>query len=271
MHEQVVVTGAQHVQCDVRRGRLATQARDTGGRGVQAGQQLGEVEIRRAEDDELTVEHELRAGDGAQRVDDLREVPRERPLVAAAQVDVVTVAERETAEAVPLRLEEPVVALGQRATQHREHRRDRRCDGQGHGGSIPTSVATFAAMTTPIEIVREFCAAWTDLDVDRICSYFTDDATYHNIPIAPVTGRDAIRATIEGFTKDAERVEFRVGAIAADGDVVMTERVDVFFLPGVTVELPVMGTFELRGGKIAAWRDYFDLAQFTSQLPSASA
>lgn len=123
---------------------------------------------------------------------------------------------------------------------------------------------------TPIAIVRDFCDAWSGLDIDRICSFFTDDATYHNIPIAPVTGIDAIRSTIVGFTTGAERVEFRIGAIAADGDTVMTERVDVFVLPGATVELPVMGTFELRDGKIAAWRDYFDLAQFTNQLPSAS-
>jgi limonene-1,2-epoxide hydrolase len=27
-----------------------------------------------------------------------------------------------------------------------------------------------------------------------------------------------------------------------------------------------MGTFELRDGKIAAWRDYFDLNQYMSQL-----
>jgi hypothetical protein len=28
-----------------------------------------------------------------------------------------------------------------------------------------------------------------------------------------------------------------------------------------TVEIPVMGTFEIRDGKIAVWRDYFDLNQ----------
>jgi limonene-1,2-epoxide hydrolase len=27
----------------------------------------------------------------------------------------------------------------------------------------------------------------------------------------------------------------------------------------------VMGTFELRDGKIAAWRDFFDMAQWTRQ------
>ena len=45
----------------------------------------------------------------------------------------------------------------------------------------------------------------------------------------------------------------------------LTERVDVFVLPNVTIELPVMGTFEVRDGKIAKWRDYFDLNQYMSR------
>jgi limonene-1,2-epoxide hydrolase len=48
----------------------------------------------------------------------------------------------------------------------------------------------------------------------------------------------------------------------------MTERVDVFTLPGRTFELPVMGAFEVSGGKISAWRDYFDMNQFTSRMGS---
>jgi limonene-1,2-epoxide hydrolase len=47
---------------------------------------------------------------------------------------------------------------------------------------------------------------------------------------------------------------------------VMTERVDVYKLPGKSFELPVMGTFEVSGGKISAWRDYFDPNQFTSRM-----
>jgi limonene-1,2-epoxide hydrolase len=46
----------------------------------------------------------------------------------------------------------------------------------------------------------------------------------------------------------------------------MTERVDVFKLPGKSFELPVMGAFEVDGGKISAWRDYFDLKQFMSRM-----
>jgi limonene-1,2-epoxide hydrolase len=32
-----------------------------------------------------------------------------------------------------------------------------------------------------------------------------------------------------------------------------------------------MGAFELEDGKIRAWRDYFDLAQFTKQMPGSPA
>ena len=46
----------------------------------------------------------------------------------------------------------------------------------------------------------------------------------------------------------------------------MTERTDAFTLNGRLGEFPVMGIFEIRDGKIAAWRDYFDLAQVTAFL-----
>jgi limonene-1,2-epoxide hydrolase len=121
----------------------------------------------------------------------------------------------------------------------------------------------------PIDVVRRFCDTWSTGDIDAIMAFFADDAVYHNIPIEPVTGVEAIRSTIAGFTKGVEKIEFRVDNIASsDSDVVLTERVDIFTLPGKTIELPVMGTFEVRGGKIAAWRDYFDLNQFMGQMPS---
>jgi limonene-1,2-epoxide hydrolase len=122
-------------------------------------------------------------------------------------------------------------------------------------------------MTNAIDLIQAFCDEWgKGASVDAIVGYFTDDAVYHNIPVDPVTGRDAIKSTIQMFTTGVDRVEFRVHHIAAAGDVVLTERVDAFFFPDKTIELPVMGTFEVRDGKIAAWRDYFDLNQYMSQL-----
>ena len=118
----------------------------------------------------------------------------------------------------------------------------------------------------PLDVVTRFCAAWSRLDIDEIIGYFGEDAVYHNIPVDPVVGRENIRAVIVGFTTGWEQVEFEVRHAVAQGDVVLTERVDRFISPERTVSLPVMGTFEMDGGLIKEWRDYFDLNQFMSQL-----
>jgi limonene-1,2-epoxide hydrolase len=90
------------------------------------------------------------------------------------------------------------------------------------------------------------------------------------MPLPPVTGRENIADNIASYIRPGppgiEGIEFRVINIAADGPVVMTERVDVFKLSDRSFALPVMGTFELRDGKINAWRDYFDLNQFTGEM-----
>jgi limonene-1,2-epoxide hydrolase len=114
------------------------------------------------------------------------------------------------------------------------------------------------------QVVREFCDAWSESDLERIMGFFADDAVYHNIPMEPVVGTDAIRTFIEGFTAMVERIEFEIRHLAVNGDVVLTERVDTFVRSEGSVGLPVMGTFDLADGKITAWRDYFDLAQVTA-------
>ncbi len=119
----------------------------------------------------------------------------------------------------------------------------------------------------PIETVRRFCAAWGTQELDAIIAFFTDDAVYHNIPMEPVVGPDQIKATIEGFSGGVESIELRLDAIAADGGTVLTERMDIFTFANGRIDLPVMGTFEIVDGKIAAWRDYFDLGMFMSQMP----
>jgi limonene-1,2-epoxide hydrolase len=47
---------------------------------------------------------------------------------------------------------------------------------------------------------------------------------------------------------------------------VLTERVDTFHRGATAAALPVMGAFDIRDGKIGAWRDYFDMAQITAML-----
>ena len=114
--------------------------------------------------------------------------------------------------------------------------------------------------------VRGFCEAWSRRDMDELVGYFATDAVYHNMPVEPAQGHEAIRGVMEQFVPMADEIEFVVGNLASDGDVVLTERVDRFLIGGKWVEVPVSGTFEVRDGKIAAWRDYFDLESFMSQI-----
>lgn len=118
---------------------------------------------------------------------------------------------------------------------------------------------------SPDDVVTEFCKKWLTADPDELAGYFTEDAVYHNIPMEPVQGREAIKQFIAGFTAGFDGIDFQVHRQVSDGNVVMNERTDVMHRKdGGEIPLPVTGVFEVVDGRIAAWRDYFDLATVTS-------
>ncbi len=118
---------------------------------------------------------------------------------------------------------------------------------------------------TPIETVEAFIDAWNRIDFDAVAEFFSEDVVYHNIPMEPVVGKAAARAFIDNM--QADRIDWVTYHIAAAGPVVLTERLDQFDLAnGKKISIPVMGTFEIENGKIKAWRDYFDLNTYVSQM-----
>jgi limonene-1,2-epoxide hydrolase len=120
------------------------------------------------------------------------------------------------------------------------------------------------------DTIRAFLDAFNAQDFDRVVSFFADDAVYHNMPTSPITGAEAIGTSIRGYAGPADAIDWELLSVAeaADGTV-LTERVDRFDFGETHVELPVMGAFDFADGKITAWRDYFDLNQFRSQMPGA--
>ncbi len=121
-----------------------------------------------------------------------------------------------------------------------------------------------------IAFVLGFCAAWDRRDADAVMGMLGEDCFFHNIPVAPLVGHGEIRPVVEGFFAIATHVHFDVSsaAVAANGTV-MIERVDRFTINGVLSELPVMGAFELRDGRIAVWRDYYDQRQLDTMLAAS--
>ena len=80
------------------------------------------------------------------------------------------------------------------------------------------------------------------------------------MPLPPRCGKAAIREYVEAIFA-AFSVHIETLRIASAGDVVFTERVDVLTMNegGRSVALPVTGVMEFVDGRIALWRDYFDL------------
>lgn len=108
-------------------------------------------------------------------------------------------------------------------------------------------------------VVREFCAAIDRKDLHAVEALMDENVVYHNIGAKPAVGREASLAAVKFQLDMFDPIEFRLRNIAADGDVVLTERVDEITANGITAPVPVMGTFEVRDGRIVHWRDYFDI------------
>jgi limonene-1,2-epoxide hydrolase len=112
------------------------------------------------------------------------------------------------------------------------------------------------------EVVNQFCAAFSAGDLHGAMRHVADDCVYHNIPLEPVVGAAAIRETIAFFFSVLGTIRFETLHQVAQGALVMNERLDHFSPPrGLPYSLPVAGVFEIRDGKIKAWRDYFDIGQ----------
>jgi limonene-1,2-epoxide hydrolase len=115
--------------------------------------------------------------------------------------------------------------------------------------------------TRPIDVVTAFMAAMESLDYDTAMTFVADDCEYTNpVPVGTVYGPDGIRGILEPFFAPTLNNEWVIKRTAESGPVVFMERVDRHQLANGWAELPVTGVFEVRDGRITAWRDYLDFA-----------
>lgn len=127
-------------------------------------------------------------------------------------------------------------------------------------------------MSTPGEVVDAFIAALEAKDVDGAIEMLAEDVSYENVPMNPIVGKEAVRAALAGFLTGATRVEWPVSRQIEAGNAVINERLDRFEIGNGWLEMPVAGVFEVTdAGLISLWRDYFDLATYTTQLAALTA
>lgn len=122
---------------------------------------------------------------------------------------------------------------------------------------------------SPLEITKLFLKALEPLAYDNALALVVEACEYTNPPpIGTVHGPAGIRAVLEPFFAPTLENEIRILREASQGPIVVLERLDRHRLADKWVELPVTGVFEVHGGLITYWRDYFDAATILSQWPA---
>lgn len=113
-----------------------------------------------------------------------------------------------------------------------------------------------------ITTVREFFAAMELGAVAEAVELLDPDIVWKNTSLPDVRGVRRVGAILRALDRDRLGFSADMHHIAADGDVVLTDRTDVLRLGPLRISFWVMGTFELRDGRITLWHDHFSWENF---------
>ena len=119
---------------------------------------------------------------------------------------------------------------------------------------------------TPTETVDASIGAIERKDVATAVAMLSEDVSYENMPMEAIVGPNGVAATLEMFLGPADEVDWQILRPVKEGDTVINERLDRFRIGDGWLELSIAGVFEVVDGKIRLWRDYFDMATYTTQM-----
>ena len=122
------------------------------------------------------------------------------------------------------------------------------------GVSSAAAAELTAAERANVQLVNDFCAAWSGHDLVKVMSFFADAGVYRMTEtMEPAQGRDAVTARVKTIIDRVDR--FEVLDTFARGPMVINERVDRFS-GGPLKTWHGVGVFFIKDGKIAEWFDY---------------
>lgn len=107
---------------------------------------------------------------------------------------------------------------------------------------------------TPRQLVESWVDAFNRADADALAALYADDAVNHQVPEAPVTGREAIRRMFAAGFETADMTCI-VENLFEDGDWAILEWRDPLGLRGC-------GFFRIAGDRICFQRGYWDKLSF---------
>ncbi|WP_063060613.1 limonene-1,2-epoxide hydrolase family protein [Nocardia sienata] len=113
-----------------------------------------------------------------------------------------------------------------------------------------------------VTTVREFFTAMEIGALDEALELVHPDIVWKNTSLPDVRGARRVAKLLRGLDREQFGFSAQMHHIAADGSVVLTDRTDVLRFGPVRISFWVMGTFELRDGRIVLWHDHFSWENF---------
>ena len=124
-----------------------------------------------------------------------------------------------------------------------------------------------------MSIVREFERAFNRQDVDALVACFTPDGTYRDNFFGDHAGAPALREMFTRMFHEGRDYTWKMDEIAESGSRAAAEWTFSYVVTdavprsaGRAVRFRGMSIFELEGGRVAAYREYFDTGVALLQL-----
>lgn len=123
-------------------------------------------------------------------------------------------------------------------------------------------------MSRSREVVAGLLADVAARDAEAVAGWFTDDATWANVPHPPVVGRAGVRDLLAPILARSERVVWEVVSASYTETCAWVERVDRFWIDGEEYAAACHGVFVLDPSALLLRevRDYVDLTPWRARL-----
>jgi limonene-1,2-epoxide hydrolase len=123
---------------------------------------------------------------------------------------------------------------------------------------LPPQAAEWTAQEKMnVEIVKDFCAAWSTRDMEKPLAFLTQDCVYRmSETTPPVNGHEGVVQRLKSYVDATDLLEFKIFETFAKGPIVMNHRIDSFVSKTRPLTWEGVGVFLIQNGKIKEWSDY---------------
>ena len=117
-------------------------------------------------------------------------------------------------------------------------------------------------MSEMMDTIHAVMEANADGDNEAFLEFLTDDIEYHyHVGSRPLLGKEWVRKFIHKYREITADVLWRIDRYAEKDNCLFVEGYEEYTDQRTNERIahPYMGIFEFRDGKIAKWRDYFEM------------